>query len=302
MAKQQYKNVKFSSDNYGLIAFMNRIIAEYIKAEYRLTVRQLYYQLVARGRIENTIQSYKRIAGIINDAKLAGEMDWEVIEDRTREFSSQQRWESPGQILRSAASGYHMDRWIGQDTRVFCIVEKEALVSVAERACREFDVPILAARGYPSGTVLREFVLRDIVPAVQDTQQECVILHLGDHDPSGIDMTRDLQERIVLFAEDASANISMRRIALNWEQVETQKPPPNPAKSTDSRYRGYMEKFGDKSWELDALRPDFINALISDEIQNCIGDPATWDRREEEIEGIRTKLFKVSGDFDKGKV
>lgn len=300
MSTQQYKKVRFSADNMVLIARMNKIIGEYIRADYRLTVRQLYYQLVARGVIENTIQSYKRIAGIVNDAKLAGEMDWDVIEDRTREFNSQQRWESPGQILRSAANGYHMDRWVGQDTRVFCIVEKEALVSVAERACREFDVPILAARGYPSGTVLREFVLRDIVPAVEDQQQECVILHLGDHDPSGIDMTRDLQERIELFAEDAASNLTMRRIALNMAQIDDQKPPPNPAKATDSRFKEYMKKFGHESWELDALRPDFINSLLSEKIQDCIGDPETWDRREEEIAGIRAKLVKVSKDFDKG--
>lgn len=280
--KQQYMDVKFRRDTLLLIDTINGIIDEYIRQGYRLTVRQLYYQLVARGYIENTEKSYKRITGVVNDARMAGLMDWDVIEDRTREFIRRSSWNSPAEIIRTCARSYHMDMWASQATRVFCIVEKEALAGVLERACYRWDVPLLAARGYPSGTVLREFVELDLLPALDDGQ-DILILHLGDHDPSGIDMTRDLEERIHLFSGGYSDQVELRRIALSMEQIEDQQPPPNPAKTTDSRFQDYRRRFGDESWELDALTPSFLTTLVGDAIQNVI-DQDKWQEREKEIE------------------
>jgi hypothetical protein len=94
MTTQCYLEKKFTPESLRLIETMNAIVVDYVQQGYRLTVRQLYYQLVARAVVPNTEQSYKRITGIVNDAKLAGLMDWEAIEDRTREFIRRTRWES----------------------------------------------------------------------------------------------------------------------------------------------------------------------------------------------------------------
>lgn len=297
MSTQYYKDIEFRPSSLALIQTMNAIVDEYIAEGYRLTVRQLYYQLVARAVIENTEKSYKRVTGIVNDAKVAGLMDWDAIEDRTRSFIRRQRWTSAGQIVQAAADSFHMDMWEGQEERVVVIVEKEALAGVLERACHQFDVPLLAARGYPSGTVLREFCQSDVLPAVRDDQR-VVVLHLGDHDPSGIDMTRDLQERIELFAEGSFSVDELSRIALTMEQIQSQKPPPNPAKVTDSRFADYQRTYGSESWELDALKPDYLNRLVSRHIQRHI-DTDIWEKREREIERLRVKLNKAAKDFGK---
>lgn len=293
MSVQFYKSFNFQSDTLNDIKIMNEIVEEYIAQGFRLTVRQLYYQMVARGNIPNTERSYKRITGIVNDARIAGLMDWDAIEDRTREFIKRSRWESGNEILHSVAKQFHMDQWKGQIHRVFVIVEKEALAGVLEGVCRKLDMPLLAARGYPSGTVLREFAISDLREAL-DQQQQPVILHLGDHDPSGIDMSRDLTERLYMFTDDT--DIEFERIALNMDQIQSQKPPPNPAKSTDSRFKDYRRKFGDASWELDALSPDYLAKLVRRHTQAYIAQDV-WDERAAEIEGVKKRLTEVAETF-----
>lgn len=290
--KEAYRTFNFGQPTVDLIVYMNSIVSEYMEQGYVLTVRQLYYQLVARDKIPNTLQSYKRIASIINDARLAGLMDWDAIEDRTREFSRRSRWTSGRSILEAVAAQFHMDMWAGQPCRPFVIIEKEALVGVLEPTCNKFDTPILAARGYPSASVLREFVRADVLPNMK--RQEIVILHLGDHDPSGIDMTRDLQERIGLFGY--GRDITLKRIALSIDQVEEHEAPPNPAKATDSRFADYRAKYGDESWELDALPPNYLAELVEGELEKLIVQDE-WEERQQEIDAIKERMIVVAADF-----
>lgn len=292
--RQHYQDQNFRAASLKLIEQINIIIEEYRRDGYVLTVRQLYYQLVARDIIPNTQNDYKRAAQLVNDAKLAGLIDWDMLEDRTRNFITRNRWNSPEEILQSVAKQYHMDMWDNQTQRVFVIVEKEALVGVLERTCREYDVPLLAARGYPSGSVLREFGRDDVQLAI-NLGQVPTIIHLGDHDPSGIDMTRDLQERINMFAEEP---VELIRIALNMEQVMQQKPPENPAKTTDSRFEDYMRKYGTSSWELDALSPRYLDKLMRKEITKYIDDD-NWQEKEEEIEAAKRKLQYLSDNYER---
>jgi hypothetical protein len=120
--------------------------------------------------------------------------------------------------------------------------------------------------------------------------QRPVILHLGDHDPSGLDMTRDLSERLALFC---GQEIEVRRLALNLDQVQQYNPPPNPAKTEDSRYPGYASQFGDESWELDALDPTVLAALVSDAIAE-LRDPEMWAEAIEEESSAKTRLASIA--------
>jgi hypothetical protein len=292
--KQFYQDFKFHQSTLKLIETMNTIVADYMAQGFVLTVRQLYYQLVARDIIPNTEKSYKRITGTVNDARLAGLMDWDGIEDRTRAFIRRPSWDSGRSILESAANSFHMDMWETQESRVFVIVEKEALAGVLEGVCREYDMPLLAARGYPSGTVLRDFARSDIIPALRANQKP-LILHLGDHDPSGIDMTRDLAERLSMFAQN-EYDWEIRRIALNMDQIQEYNPPPNPAKSTDARFQGYMDRFGNESWELDALEPKTLIDLVTQHVEEVI-DHGEWEDRKDEIGVTKQRILEVAEDF-----
>ena len=290
--KERYVNKAFHPKSEALILLCDDIINEYSAQGYKLTVRQIYYQLVARGKVENTVRSYENVQGLINNARLAGLLDWDAVEDRTREISERSHWTSGSRILQACADSYHQDMWDTQPTRVFVVVEKEALAGVLDRVCQEWDLPLLAARGYPSATTLRELAKTRIMRA----SQEIVVLHLGDHDPSGIDMSRDLVERLTLFSRER-VNIDFRRLALNMDQVEAQKPPPNPAKVTDSRYEGYRAQYGEESWELDALSPRYLHDLVADEVQGMIEWEA-WDATQEQIDHTKARLQKLADTFD----
>lgn len=288
MSRECYVEKTFNRKSELLIQFMNHVIREYQRQGYVLTVRQLYYQLVARDVIENTLQSYKRTAATINDAKMAGLIDWDAIEDRTRAFVTGSHWSSGGEIIRGAARGYRVDMWENQPQRVFVIIEKEALLGVLQATCYKLDVPILAARGYPSGTVLREFAQQHLLPA-ENCGQGITILHLGDHDPSGIDMTRDIIDRMSIFTYGQVSEYNVQRIALNMDQIEELKPPENPAKTTDSRFASYRALYGGSSWELDALSPSYLNELVEDEVLAVVDDDE-WERKEDEVRTVKAQL------------
>lgn len=292
--KETYEKLTFRRDSLLLINSINNIISEYKAQGYVLTVRQLYYQLVSRDVISNNEKSYKKIVDIVRDGRLAGLIDWSMIEDRTREFTFPNVWESGSSILKGCANQFHMDRWKTQGAKVFCIIEKEALVSVLQRVCTEYDIPLLAARGYPSSTVVRDFGKYHLIPAHRE-EKRVIILHLGDHDPSGIDMSRDLEDRLALFSRNSE--FEFRRIALNYEQVLEVKPPPNPAKATDSRFADYKNKFGDESWELDALSPKYLTGLVRSQVEGVI-DPKLWEVEEAKIASVKDELSKLAENFD----
>jgi len=293
MSLEQYREITFKKKTLLQIDRINAIIEEYLDAGYTLTVRQLYYQLVARDIIPNNEKSYKQTTSIVNDARIAGLIDWDAIEDRTRSFEQRSRWTCPQDILRASAEQYHTDPWETQGSRVFLVVEKEALVGVFQRVCREYDVPLLAARGYPSASVVREFAQKEI--EFNNGSKDVVVLHFGDHDPSGIDMTRDLRERFEMFG--LGGDFTLKRMALNIDQVEELKPPPNPAKTTDARFVNYRKRFGPSSWELDALPPQVLSDMARDEILAHI-EPKSWEKWKKGVDAARKKMLKFAEQFE----
>ena len=259
MPKIQYKSINFRQSSLDLIRLVNEVIEEYSVQGYELTLRQAYYQLVARGYIPNNEKSYKNIGNLINDGRLAGLIDWYSITDRTRNLRRNSHWDNPADVIASAKYSYLLDKWEGQPNYVEVWVEKDALVDVVGQACRPLDVPYFSCRGYTSQSEMWAAAQRFIR---QEDREQRLIIHLGDHDPSGIDMTRDIQERLEMFGAD----VYVKRVALTMEQIEFYTPPPNPAKITDSRCEKYIAEFGNESWELDALEPKVITDLIRDEV------------------------------------
>lgn len=259
MPKIQYKEIKFRQNSLDLINLVNQVVDEYKAQGYELTLRQAYYQLVARGYIPNNERSYKNIGNLINDGRLAGLIDWYSITDRTRYLRGHSHWDEPADVIASAKYSYNLDKWKGQPNYVEVWVEKDALVDIVGQACDPIDTPYFSCRGYTSQSEMWGAAQRFIR---QGYREQRIIIHLGDHDPSGIDMTRDIQERLNMFGAD----VYVKRVALTMNQIDQYNPPPNPAKLSDSRCHAYMEQFGDESWELDALEPSVITNLIRNEV------------------------------------
>jgi hypothetical protein len=281
-----------------VIGHCNAIIAEYQGQGFSLTLRQLYYQMIARDLFpaawtdptlgtKNTEKNYKKLGTIVNDGRMAGLIDWNAIEDRTRNLKGLTHWNSPEEIIRAARASFRIDRWANQQYRPEVWVEKSALEAVVAIAANRWDVPYFSCRGYNSQS--EQWRAGRRMKSWSSGRQTPVVLHLGDHDSSGVDMTRDNTERLGVFAERA---VEVSRLALNMDQILTLNPPPSPAKESDPRTVKYIEVHGSDTWELDALDPNALVDIIDAAIQSFI-DFDAWEDVEADEREQREILEKV---------
>lgn len=257
--------------NKERLVIINEIIEEYQEEGYVLTLRQLYYQLVSRDVVPNKQSEYSKLSTLLKEGRMAGIVDWDAIEDRLRKPSSPASFDSPQDILEAAINQYALPRQNGQETYVEVWVEKDALSGVLKRVTERYHVPILVNRGYSSASAMFDSYNR--FRKAYQNDQEIRVLYLGDYDPSGIDMIRDIHDRTMEFfagkGED-DVDFEIIPIALTREQIQQYDPPPNPAKITDPRAKDFIKKHGSTSWEVDALPPNVLNQLLDDSIRGYI--------------------------------
>jgi len=250
-----------------------------IASEYggNLTIRQLYYQFVARGLLGSGQSVYQRVVGAISDARLRGNFPFEWIVDRTRTVHKSDQFENSVEVgaALDQASGWirsmpewalNRARWYGQPRYVVVGVEKEALAGVFEEPCNELGVGLFVFRGYSSLSALYQLAKHLDQAAAVESTEEVVILYFGDYDPDGWEIPRSAArklESISFVAGFKRLPVRWERVALNIGQIADYQPPPFEAKITSSRYQSYVDEQGTTSaWELDALPPDVLQMLI----------------------------------------
>lgn len=285
--KEAFKDWNPKEDTLEIVTMCNNIIEEYQKQDLKLTLRQLYYQFVSRDLIENTNSAYKKLGTIVANARMAGMMDWEAIEDRGRQPDTQPEYSGLTQLVRSSLHWYRLDRWRNQLYYAELWVEKAALAGVLAPLAEEFHVTLMVNKGYSSASAMYESSKRITRNCMG---KEAVIFYLGDHDPSGQDMVRDIDERLNLFAPNVG--IRIKSIALTTEQVREHRPPPNPTKLTDSRAKTYIDRHGMECWEVDALDPATLQQLIRYEFEDII-DVGEMDAVKEAEEDDKRRLMEA---------
>lgn len=300
--KEFFQATQFKPESLDLIEKISRILATYARQGYDLSLRQLYYQLVAADLLPqkwadpstgstNCERSYKNIGNLVSDARMAGLIDWDIIKDRGRECVSWQTWESIGQMLDYRARSFQIDRWERQPCHIEVMVEKQALEGVLQPVCQKHQISFTANKGYSSLSAMYEAGKR--LREHSDNAKDIHVIYLGDHDPSGMDMTRDVEDRLTTFARLEPGLITVHRVALNMPQVRSLKPPENPAKITDSRAKAYIEQFGEKSWELDAIEPRALAQLVEDAILQ-LRDDDIWNEDVEREAKLIKKIERIA--------
>lgn len=290
--KEKFVDVKFNSARRAMLNATNIVIEEYAALGYDLSVRQAYYQMVSRGHIENSVKSYKRFADLVSNARLGGLLDWNMIRDRGRSMNANSHWKNPAEIVQAAASGFAIDKWIDQPWHIEVMVEKDALSGVLEPVCAELDINFSANKGYSSSSTMYATGKRLLQQARRGKQ--IAILYLGDHDPSGIDMTRDVRERLEMFS---GRQLRIERLALNMDQVDDLQPPENPAKETDSRFQAYLAEFGDKSWELDAVEPRALADMVREAVYG-LRDVDLWAAAVKREQAMKDTLQEFADTYE----
>lgn len=291
---------QFQGISLTIIKQSNKLLTTYAGNGMKVTLRQLYYRFIAKDlfpdswihpqlKTKNHFRNYKKFQAIINDARLAGLIDWDHLEDRTRNVMSYESWDNAQEGIQDASNRYRENFWKDQPEYVEVWVEKDALLGIIEQATQKYKTPYFSCRGYTSQSEVWNAAQRFI-----RMDKPGYIIHLGDHDPSGVDMTRDMQDRMNLFG----ANVKLERIALTIKQVKKFNPPPSPAKDTDSRSGAYVAKFGVDSWELDALEPEVLVKLIEEKTVGHV-DPDIWQDSFHRQEDERHKIELIASNYDR---
>ena len=288
--KQWFINWKPSRKSQYLLDRIEEIIIDYQSKGYRLTLRQLYYQMVSRDYVPNSLKSYNTIGNLINNARLAGIIDWSVIEDRVRTAEVNSHWNNPNQILSAAVNSYYKDHWKNQENYIEVWCEKDAVSNIIQPVCSKYDVLFMANRGYSSQSAMYEAYQR--LQKAINNEKYAVIIYFGDHDPSGIDMTRDIEDRMGLFLYGKGKFKQVDRQALNKDQIKRYNPPRNPAKITDTRFNKYSLIYGESSWELDALDPGILSDIVENAILKYM-NKSVFDEVEKEISEHKNLIRKA---------
>lgn len=254
--KIAFREVNFRRESIDRINLCNQIIEDYMGQGLRLTLRQLYYQLVTRNAVPNVERSYKMLSNLISEARLAGLVDWNAIEDRGRRPRGNNEYTGLPDLVEAAIHSYRLPRWEGQKYYAELWVEKDALAGVLSPLASEYHVKMMVNRGYSSQTAMYEAADRFLAEC---GDKQPILFYLGDHDPSGEDMVRDIEDRLKMFGVH---EIIVEKLALTMAQVQQYNPPPNPAKMTDPRASNYISQHGSSSWEVDALPPEVLSGII----------------------------------------
>ena len=274
--KEQFKTNRIRPERQSMIDAVNNILQTYHSQGYRLTLRQLYYQLVAQGMIPNNIKEYSKLSQTCVIGRMNGLIDWDMIEDRVRIPYLEYYSNSPQEAIEDTLRQYKRDRQEGQPKHIEIWTEKDAVSNILKRVSKKFHVRLMVNRGYSSCSAMYQTYNR-----FYNTDKEQVILYVGDHDPSGLDMLRDIQERLYVFGAYAFKLIP---VALTMSQINQYKPPPNPTKISDPRAKWYINQFGNTSWELDALSPKILKTVVEAAVISCLNISQYKDMIKQENE------------------
>lgn len=286
MKKSYGENQKITRKRLELIQHIDFIINSYASRGMRITVRQVYYQCVAKNIIENNKSAYEKISDVITQGRIAGLLDWDFIEDRTRYTRENSHWNNPQEILEAAAQEYKIDTRATQPFYIEAWIEKDSLVSILENMSRQLDIPCFSCRGFSSVTALHEASER-----LNNSGKKNIILYAGDHDPSGLKIAENIKERLNFF----EADFDFKRIGLTLEQIQELNLPPYPAKEKDKNFPEYVKNTGLKeAWELDALPPEKLAEIFSNEI-NALTDFQKLKKLQAKQEKDRSFFYDKAG-------
>lgn len=274
------------------------LVREYQEQNIIQTLRGYYYDLLPS--IPNAIAVYKRIGKLVSDLRYAGLLDWSAMEDRARKVEIPLEFENLKERVDLAIHNFRLPRWSNQDKYIELVSEKDTMYSRLAPLTNKYHIPLCINRGYASSSVVYDLSKRLIENL--EGGKEVVLLYVGDHDASGLDMIRDIEKRLTEFLEDGreyiEPNFKIVHVTLTKEQIKKYKLPPNPAKLSDTRAKAYIKEHGNISWEVDAMKPQIMREIVELEIQKHIDVDKynAWIKREDKekkaLEVFADKLSK----------
>ena len=249
----------------ALLEQVHRVLDEY-REHLPLTVRQIFYRLVAMADYPKTGHAYARLAEALVRARRAEIVPFEAIRDDGVVTYSDPWHESQADFWDATArriQSYRRDRQAGQSKRLELWCEAAGMAPQLARVADEYSVPVFSAGGFASLTAVRLIAQRAL-----ERDFPTVLLHVGDLDPSGESIFSALAEDAAAFVERDRVVLPQRieavRVALTREHVADYALPTAPPKISDGRSRGW----GEETCQLEALAPDELSTIVEEAIQS----------------------------------
>lgn len=293
--RREFKWTNFQFDKLNKILVILNELKKYIP----LTLRQIYYQLVGKGFIENKYTEYIMLSNLLKWARIDGYISWDCIEDRVRKYHNLCGWNNSSVFKKRETEifleGYSRDLLQTQNKYIELWIEKDALSSIFVKTAKFYTIPVVVCRGFSSVSFLNDFKNR--IMAKKDKKP--VMLYFGDFDPSGVEMLKSMQT--TLTEELGIEDINFKRVALLKEDIDKYKLPhsPDALKKTDTRAKKHLIDYGDLAVELDALRPDILEQKIIDAIEGELDAKAFYkeveinDKELEELQIVKNLVEKT---------
>ena len=272
------------------------IFAEFPDA---MTSRQAFYQLVSAGHVENCKAGCDRVQRLLLAMRRSGDLAYDRVVDRTRGKLQRASWDGAEDLLVAGAEQFRRNEWTDPAQKVvpMIAIEKQALEAIFEDACAEYGVSLWVTRGYCSESFAFEWSTE--IKRLRETGKRVAVAYFGDHDPSGLDIERDVIAKLTRF--EAPCEWQRRGLLFSdfdeYGLVRVPVKRGTTAKGGDSRAKAYLERFGDTAGELDALRPDVLRERIREAIEEHINWPA-WKRLKKNEEVEREGLQLVAGNWN----
>jgi hypothetical protein len=262
------------------------IVRAFIDAGYPQTVRQLFYKLTSYGVVPKTENGYGRVCYHSLKMRQLGILPYQWLADNTRWMRKSPSYDDIGEFLQYSRDAYRRSIWNNQDAYVEVWLEKDALAGVLIDITNPYDVPLMVTRGYSSATYAYEAACE--IVARQEAGKVPYIYYFGDYDPSGLDIPRDLLNKL----QSHGAFPTFEIVAVQKDQIAAWRLPTRPTKRSDSRAKGWEGE----SVELDAIPANQLRVLCQDVIQQHI-DPRLLHetQRVERLE--RESLAAVVANF-----
>ena len=254
-----------------ILAQIKTILDEY-RAELPLTARQIFYRLVGAYSYPKNENAYERLTNMLVRARRSGRVPFESIRDDGASVLGCTHYEGEEDFyehLRKLGENWEKNKLTnqGMDVRIYC--EAAGMMPQIARVSHRYSVPVYSCSGFDSLTSKYDLT-QDVSRAFTYKGRRTVVLHLGDHDPSGESMFSDgLVEDVHAFVgsiishKDPSDVVMFKRIALTAEQAMSYRLEPAPPKKTDSR----TKKWGTRpTYQLEALPPDVLAEMVGREI------------------------------------
>lgn len=194
-----------------------KIVNRYAKEGETMTLRQLHYQFVGHvSTYVNHQSAYSKLGDILDDLRYCGIIPWDMFEDRGRKPYLPYSVKDVPDALNDAVETYRINRQEGQETHFELWTEKDALSAIFSKVTSEYHVRLVINKGYTSSTAAHEAYSRFAEEILQG--RKVVIGYFGDHDPSGLDMVRDITERILFFLSRGTQLDEIRNKMNDWHE------------------------------------------------------------------------------------